>query len=100
MGMAQGFVQIIEITTTRLDDIEALMEEWVTKTEGRRKAHRGVLTSDRERPNTYVQIVEFPSYEEAMANSNLPETSQFAEQLTKLCDGPPTFRNLDLRRVD
>jgi len=95
-----SFIQIIEVTTTRLDEIQALMDEWVAKTEGQRKAHHSTLTADRDRPDTYVQIVEFPSYEDAMANSALPETGHFAEQLTKLCDQPPTFRNLDVRRVD
>lgn len=94
------FVQIIEFTTTRFDEVEALMEEWVTRTEGRRKAHRGTVTTDRDGPNTYVQIVEFPSYDEAMANSNLPETAEFAEQIGKLGDGPPNFCNLKIRRVD
>jgi hypothetical protein len=42
--------------------------------------------------------VEFPSYEEAMANSELPETAEFAARLMELCDGPPTFRNLDVLR--
>ena len=42
-------------------------------------------------------IVEFADYQEAMENSNLPETSEFAEELAKLCDAPPSFRNLDLR---
>ena len=58
-----------------------------------------MLSADRDKANTYVQVVEFPSYEEAMANSNLPETSEFAERLNKLCDGPPSFRNLDVRRA-
>jgi len=35
-----------------------------------------------------------------MANSNLPETGEFAERLAELCDGPPAFRNLDVRRVE
>jgi hypothetical protein len=94
------FVQIIEITTSRLGEAEALMEEWASKTEGRRSASRSLLTQDRDRPGTYVQIVEFPSYEEAMANSDLPETGEFAERLAVLCDGPPSFRNLDLLRED
>ena len=34
-----------------------------------------MLTRDRDRPNTYVDIVEFPSYEDAMKNSELPETA-------------------------
>ena len=53
---------------------------------------------DRDRANTYVQIVEFPSYEEAMANSELPDTAEVATRLAELCDGPPTFRNLDVTR--
>ena len=95
-----AFVQIIEITTSRLGEVEALMEEWVTRTEGKRSASRSLLTEDRDRPGTYVQVVEFPSYEDAMANSDLPETGDFAERLTVLCDGPPSFRNLDLLRED
>jgi hypothetical protein len=35
-----------------------------------------------------------------MANSVLPETSKFAQKLGELCDKPPVFRNLDVRRVD
>jgi hypothetical protein len=95
-----AFIQVIEVTTTRPEEIQALMDEWVTKTEVRRNVHRATLTADRDRPNTYVQIVEFPSYEQAMANSSLPETGAFAEGLARFCDGRPTFRNLDVRRVD
>ena len=95
-----AFVQIIEITTARLGEVEALMEEWITKTEGKRSASRSVIARDRARPNTYVQVVELPSYEAAMANSDLPETQQVAERLTALCDAPPAFRNLDLVRED
>ena len=95
-----AFVQIIEVTTTRMSEIEAIMDNWLAATEGRRSARRSLLTQDRDRPNTYVQVVEFPSYEAAMANSNLPETSAFAEQLTKLCDTSPSFRNLNVVRED
>lgn len=94
------FIQIIELTTSKLDEVQALMDEWVTATEGKRQVHRATLTADRERPGTYVQIVRFPSYEAAMANSDLPETGHFAERLVKLCDAPPVFRNLDVRRDD
>jgi quinol monooxygenase YgiN len=94
------FIQIIEFTTTRFDEVEAVMNEWVTKTEGKRTASRGTLTTDRDKPNTYVQIVEFPSYQQAMDNSNLPETAEVAEKMAKLCEGPATFRNLNVRRVD
>ncbi len=95
-----SFIQLIEVTTTRLDEIQPLMDEWVTRTEGKRTTSRSTLTADRDRPDTYVQIVEFPSYEAAMDNSKLAETTEFAEKLARLCDGPPVFRNLDVRRVD
>jgi hypothetical protein len=40
--------------------------------------------------------VEFPSYEAAMKNNELPETAAMAEKMAAICDGPPTFYNLDL----
>ena len=94
------FIQFIEITTTSRDEVDALVERWRSRTEGRRTASRSTATHDRDRPDTYIQIVEFPSYQEAMLNSNLPETAAFAERLVKLCDAPPAFRNLDVSRVD
>ena len=94
------FIQIIEVTSTRPEEIQELVDAWSAKTEGRRTVGRATLTADRDRPDTYVQIVEFPSYEDAMANSDLAETGEFAAKLARLCDGPPVFRNLDVRRVD
>jgi len=94
-----AFVQIIEFITTRTDDVEALARECESQTAGRGTAQRGTFTKDRDRPNTYVQIVEFPSYEDAMAHSDLPETVAFAERLTRLCDEPMVFGNLDVRSI-
>ena len=94
------FIQLIETTTTRRDEIDTLVERWRSRTEGRRTARRSTATHDRDRPGTYILIVEFPSYEDAMANSALPETADFAERLAKLSDSPPVFRNLDVERVD
>ena len=92
------FIQIIEFTTSRAGELDAMLDEWLEKTQGKRTATRGVEARDRDRPNTYVQIIEFPSFEEAMANSELPETAEVAARLAELCDGPPTFRNLDVAR--
>jgi hypothetical protein len=94
------FIQIIEYTTSRIDELNAELDGWLEATKGKRAATRGVQTKDREAANTYVQIVEFPSYEDAMANSNLPETGEFAQKLASLCDGPPSFRNLDVLREE
>lgn len=94
------FIQIIEYKTSRIDELNAALDGWLAATKGKRAATRGVQTKDRDSTNTYVQIVEFPSYEEAMANSNLPETSEFAAKLASLCDGPPSFRNLEVLREE
>ena len=71
---------------------------------GRRGGSPGSLTrnpeSARERPGTYLTIVEFESYDSAMENSNRPETSDFAAKMAALCDGPPVFRNLDVMWED
>lgn len=95
-----AFIQIIEFKTSRIDEVEALMDEWIERTKGKRSAARSVLTADRDETGTFVQIVEFPSYQVAMENSSLPETSEFSERMAKLCQGPASFRNLDSRRVD
>ena len=94
------FVQLIEFQTNRIGEFDAALDDWLKESEGQRNATRGLRTKDRDRADTYVQIVEFPSYQEAMANSALPETAELAEKLARLCDSPPTFRNLDVRQVD
>lgn len=94
------FIQIIEYKTSRIDELNAALDGWLEASKGKRAATRGVQTQDRDASNTYLQIVEFPSYEEAMANSDLPETGEFAAKLAALCDGPPTFRNLDVLREE
>ena len=70
------------------------------KTTGRRTTSRGTFTADRDRPDVFVQIVEFASYEDAMANSRLEETATLSARIGELCEGPMSFRNLDVRRVE
>jgi hypothetical protein len=94
------FVQIIELKTSRPDEVEALVADWRDKTAGKRTAQRGMFTADRDRAGTYVQIVEFPSFESAMSNSELPETAELAEKIRALGDGDMVFRNLDVRSVE
>jgi hypothetical protein len=93
-----GFIQIIEFTTSRPDEVKALSEEYRAN-RGDSPVIRGTFTVDRDRPNTYLNIVEFPSYEAAMENSNDPATSDFAQKMMVLCDGPAKFYNLDVAEV-
>jgi quinol monooxygenase YgiN len=90
------FIQIIEFQTTRHDEVAALEERWFKQTEGKRTLSRDLRAIDRDRPNTHVLIAEFPSYEAAMKNNDLPETREIAEQMAKLAEGEPIFRNLDV----
>lgn len=94
------FVQIIEFQTSRIEEIEALGRP--SRDEGTTPATFGRITAtaDRDRPGTYLTIVEFESYESAMQNSNRPETSEFAAKMAALCDGPITYRNLDVQWED
>jgi hypothetical protein len=91
-----SYIQVIEFQTSRVNEFDALLEQWLVTSKDWRTATRSVRTKDRDRPNTYVQIVEFPSFEKAQENSNRPETGEFAASLAKLCDAPPTFLNLDV----
>ena len=90
------FIQIIEYTTSKADEAQAVLDEFLAATEGKRSGARGTVTRDRDTPNTYLQIVEFPSYEVAMQNSEAPETKAMAEKMMTIADGPPIFRNLDV----
>ena len=95
-----AFVQLIEFQSDRIDEMNALLDDWLKVSAGWRTHTRALETEDRDRPGTYVQIVEFPSYEAAMENSSRAETGEFAERLAKLCKGQPSFRNLDVRREE
>ena len=94
-----GFIQIIEFKTSRFDEVKKLADDYDGSDQSGNTARRVMIAEDRDRPGTYLNIVEFDSYESAMENSKRPETGQFAEQMQKLCDGPPTFYNLDIRLV-
>jgi len=58
---------------------------------------RLVVTHDRDRPNRYLTIIEFPSYEVAMENSARPETDAFAKEMAALCTSGPRYYNLDVQ---
>jgi len=99
-GRNLSFIQIIEFQTSRVDEFDALLDHWLMQSKDWRTATRSMRTKDRDRPDTYVQIVEFPSYAKAQENSKHPATADFADQLAKLCDVPPAFRNLDVLREE
>jgi quinol monooxygenase YgiN len=94
-----GFVQIIQYKTSNFDEMQKLADKFREQTEGRRTVARVMVCKDRDNAGQFMTITEFPSYEAAMKNNELPETAALAEAMQKLADGPPTFYNLDLERV-
>ena len=95
-----SFVQIVDFTTSKFDEMQALGDQFRKETEGKRGTARVMACRDRDRADHYCLIVEFPSYEEAMRNSALPETDRMSRQMAALADGPVGFTNLDVLRVD
>lgn len=91
-----SFVQVIEYETDRPDEIMALGQDQRAEMPAAPEGFRVTVTRDRDNPNRYFTIVEFPSYEEAMANSARPETDGFAQQLAALCTSGPRYYNLDV----
>ena len=94
------FTQIIEFRTRRIEDLNTYFDAWISRTNGQRISHHAVLHRDRDAENVYQLVVEFASYDTAMENSRRPETGEFASYLASICDGPLTFRNLDVVRSE
>lgn len=90
-----AFVQLIEYTTSRHDEMMKFVDQW-------RQAHpdRGydwlVVGADRDKPGSFVTMVRFSSYEAAMKNNEDPATQEFAERMAQMTDAPPVFRNMDV----
>lgn len=92
------FLQIIEYHTSKPEEIQALGDEYRAKreAEGGEGPSQVVAGRDRDRENVYLTIVRFPSAEVAKENSERPDTGELAAKMAALCDGPPTFRNIDV----
>jgi hypothetical protein len=94
------FAQVIEFTTSRIDEFNTRLDAWMATSEGRRIPHRAVLTRDRDADNVYLLMVEFSSHERGMENSRRSETGEFAGFLSEISEGPLQFRNLDVLREE
>lgn len=91
-----GFIQIIEVRTTKLDELLELQRRWEKATEGKRTLRRQILTRDRSDPTRYRVLAFFDSYDTAMANSALPETQLISAELDAIADGQITFTDVDV----
>ena len=94
-----GFIQFVEFEATDIDALATELKRFQVEHPGVLTASASTITEDRDRPGTYLSIVEFPSYEKAMEQQGNPATSEFSANLAKIMSGPPRFRNLDVRSV-
>ena len=91
-----SFIQIIDYETDQPAEIDSRMREQM-QAAGEPLYTRLDQTQDLDNPRHFMTIVEFPSFEVAMANSNRPEIDQMARELTALCTSGPSYSNLDVR---
>jgi hypothetical protein len=92
------FIQTISYYSDRPDELAAAEQEWLAATEGVRTTGREQLLVDRTDPRHYLVVVEFNSFDDAMRNSNLPQTDAFATRMRELCDGEVVYTDYDLVR--
>jgi quinol monooxygenase YgiN len=90
------FVQLIDMRTKNIDEIQKLEEEWERATEGKRTLRKAIVGRDRNDPDRHIVIAFFDDYDSAMDNSNLPETKTYGEKQSALLDAPPTYTDLDV----
>ena len=88
------FIQIIQGKCTRQDELRAMAERWVAEVgpgaSGWLGGTYGFTDDDK-----FIGVVRFESKEAAMANSNRPEQTAWAEQMMALMDGPVEFHDCD-----
>jgi hypothetical protein len=94
------FAQMIEFRSSRIAEFHHYFDAWMMRTADGRIPHRAVLIKDRDTDNQFILMVEFASHDQGMENSNRPATAEFASFLAEICDGRPTFRNLDVMREE
>ena len=91
------FIQLVQFETDRFEEGQRISEEWRERTRGKPTTVRRIaVCKDRDNADRYVVIVEFDSYEDAMSNSEMPETQEFSEKMSALNKGPTQFVNLDV----
>ena len=92
-----SFIQLIDYETDRAAEIDAAMRSAMSDGDAMPGFVRLDHTRDHDNPRHFTTIVEFASYESAMANSAKPETGEMASQLASMCTSGPSYTNLDVQ---
>ncbi|MFE9934292.1 hypothetical protein [Streptomyces sp. NPDC005533] len=94
------FAQIIDFETERIDEVHDVLRAY--EEQARSEGRTGIpvartLLKDRANAHRYLAVVEFDSYESAMANSDAPETKELAQRLSTLMTRPPVYTDCDIQ---
>ncbi len=73
------FVQAIEFRGSK-EEFERLMDRYQAIVGAETTVRSARLFEDRDEPGVFVELVEFDSYESAMANSEHPGTQRWAQE--------------------
>ena len=92
-----GFIQLVEFETDDIDRVENAIRKFRDDHPDVMKFTFSRVGEDRDKPGTYISIVEFPSYETAMEQSNHPALSEFVQSSEAGMMANRRFRNLDVR---
>ncbi len=90
------FVQTIAYTTSKPDEMRALGDEFNRENPTSPGMATVKVLKDRDREDSYLVVAEFETYEQAMENSERPETDAFAKRMAELADAAPVFTNYDV----
>ena len=88
------FIQIIQGKCTRQDELHALADGWRQEVASPDSGFLGGtygFTDD----DMFVGVVRFESREKAMANSQRPEQTAWAQRMEALMDGPVEYHDCD-----
>jgi hypothetical protein len=100
LSLEEGaFVQLIEFHAPDLAAFGRAVEQWRERMGRETTARWAVVAADRDRPDTYVELVAFPDHAAAMRNSEHPVTSEFAKRMQEVTEGEAKFRDLDVAQV-
>jgi hypothetical protein len=91
-------IQLIEYWTDRFDEVDSLLTDWITDSQGQRTATRTRVGQDRHDPQHYIEVLEFNSVEDAELNSQLPVTDAVHQRFVPLCSRGPFFTDLLIHR--
>jgi hypothetical protein len=88
------FIQAIQGKCSRREEVRRLSDSWVSENGGASPGWLGGtygFTDD----DDFFAVVRFESREQAMENSQRPETDEFAKKMGELMDGEPSFFDSD-----